>query len=132
MTFAVAGHVIGVVITSSPGPTPSATSARCMAAVPEETASACSAPMYSAKRRSSSAAFGPLVSHPDRIVSATAAISSSPTAGGWNESMVARLADSPGTGRPEAYESGGPPPPPEGLPPALADRLYRPDAIGSP
>ena len=43
MTFAVAGHVIGVVITSSPGPTPSATSARCIAAVPDETASACSA-----------------------------------------------------------------------------------------
>ncbi len=30
ITFAVAGQVIGVVITSSPGPTPSATSARCM------------------------------------------------------------------------------------------------------
>jgi hypothetical protein len=28
ITFAVAGQVIGVVITSSPGPTPSATSAR--------------------------------------------------------------------------------------------------------
>src|SRR5918999_1585066 len=98
MTFAVAGHVIGVVITSSPGPTPSATSARCMAAVPEETASACSAP----------------------------------TAGGWNESMVARLADSSGTGRPEAYESGGRHRPLEGLLPALADRLYRSDAIGSP
>ena len=44
MTFAVAGHVIGVVITSSPGPIPSATSARCMAAVPDETARACFAP----------------------------------------------------------------------------------------
>ena len=44
ITFAVAGHVIGVVITSSPGPTPSATSARCIAAVPDETASACFAP----------------------------------------------------------------------------------------
>ena len=44
MTFAVAGHVIGVVITSSPGPTPSASSERCIAAVPEETASACFAP----------------------------------------------------------------------------------------
>ena len=44
ITFAVAGHVIGVVITSSPGPTPSATRARCIAAVPDETASACFAP----------------------------------------------------------------------------------------
>ena len=43
ITFAVAGHVIGLVITSSPGPTPTASSARCIAAVPEETASTCSA-----------------------------------------------------------------------------------------
>ena len=39
ITFAVAGQVIGVVITSSPGPTPSASSARCIAAVPDATAS---------------------------------------------------------------------------------------------
>ena len=90
ITFAVAGHVIGVVITSSPGPTPSATSARCIAAVPEETASACFAPTYSAKRRSSSAARGPVVSQPERSVSATAAISSSPTAGGWKPRNVSR------------------------------------------
>ena len=87
-TFAVAGQVIGVVITSSPGPIPSATRVRCIAAVPEETASACLAPVYSANRRSSSAAFSPVVSQPERIVRATASISSSPTAGGWNESMV--------------------------------------------
>ncbi len=43
ITFAVAGQVIGVVITSSPGPTPTASSARCSAAVPEVTASTCSA-----------------------------------------------------------------------------------------
>src|SRR6476659_2550274 len=41
-------------------------------------------------RRSSSAALGPVVSQPDRSVSATAAISSSPIAGGWKPSMVAR------------------------------------------
>ena len=41
ITFAVAGQVIDVVITSSPGPTPSATSERCRAAVQEETASTC-------------------------------------------------------------------------------------------
>ena len=39
ITFAVAGHVIGDVITSSPGPMPSARSARCIALVPELTAS---------------------------------------------------------------------------------------------
>ena len=83
ITFAVAGQVIGVVITSSPGPTPTARSARWSAAVPDATASACFAPTYSAKRRSSSAAFGPVVSQPERSVSATAAISSSPIAGGW-------------------------------------------------
>ena len=43
-TFAVAGQVSEVVMTSSPGPTPSATSARCIAAVAEETARTCSAP----------------------------------------------------------------------------------------
>ena len=41
-------------------------------------------------RRSSSAARGPVVSQPERSVSATAAISSSPIAGGWKPSGVAR------------------------------------------
>src|SRR5258707_6988197 len=106
MTFAVAGHVIGVVITSSPGPTPSATSARCIAAVPDATASTCSASSTSAARRSSSADFGPVVSQPDRSVSATASISSSPIAGGWKPSFVVRLGRDLGVdmGRQEAYE----------------------------
>src|SRR5438105_14382126 len=106
-TFAVAGHVIGLVITSSPGPTPSATSERCNAAVPEATARACVAPTYSAKRRSSSAVRGPLVSQPDRSVSATASISSSPIAGGWNERSVLRLDESLCIGRDEAYALRG-------------------------
>ena len=59
ITFAVAGQVIGLVITSSPGPTPSARSARWSAAVPEVTASTCSASRYAAQRSSSSAARGP-------------------------------------------------------------------------
>src|SRR5829696_137475 len=83
ITFAVAGHVTGVVTTSSPGPTPSASSARCIAAVPDATAITWSASRYSAERRSSWADRGPVVSQPDRSVSATAATSSSPTAGGW-------------------------------------------------
>ena len=44
ITFAVAGHVIGLVITSSPGPTPSASSERWSAAVPDESATTCRAP----------------------------------------------------------------------------------------
>ena len=82
ITFAVAGQVIGVVMTSSPGPTPSASSERWSAAVPEATASTCSASRNARIRSSSSAARGPVVSQPERSVSATAAISSSPTAGG--------------------------------------------------
>src|SRR5262245_1483673 len=94
ITLAVAGHVIGEVITSSPGSTPSAISERCSAAVPDASASTCFASRYSAIRRSSSAARGPVVSQPDRSVSATAAISSSPTAGGWKPSIVSRLDES--------------------------------------
>jgi hypothetical protein len=82
ITFAVAGQVIGVVITSSPGPISSATSARWSAAVPDATASTCFASRYSAIRSSSEAARGPVVSQPERSVSATASISSSPIAGG--------------------------------------------------
>ena len=41
-------------------------------------------------RSSSSAARGPVVSQPDRSVSTTAAISSSPIAGGWKPSLVLR------------------------------------------
>src|SRR5947207_10667298 len=106
ITFAVAGHVIGVVITSSPGPTPTASSARWSAAVPDATARTCSAWTYSAKRRSSSAARGPVVSQPERRVSATASISSSPIAGGWNPSIVFRLDETFCTDL-EAYETRG-------------------------
>ena len=45
-TSAVAVKVNGVVMTSSPGPMPSAHSARCSAPVQCETASACFAPTY--------------------------------------------------------------------------------------
>src|SRR3954454_12054922 len=94
MTFAVAGQVIGVVITSSPGPTPSATSDRWSAAVPEASASTCSASRKSFMRSSNKAALGPLVSQPERSVSVTAAISSSPIAGGWKPSIVSLLDES--------------------------------------
>src|SRR4051812_23402595 len=112
MTFAVAGHVIGVVITSSPGPTPSASSARCIAAVPEATAITCSDSRYAALRRSSSSVRGPVVSQPERSVSATAAISSSPTAGGWKPSgrsrrLSIRLRDFAGLRDVEADQARG-------------------------
>src|SRR5437870_9826234 len=107
ITFAVAGQVIGVVITSSPGPTPTLRSARWRAAVPEATARTCSAPTYSAKRRSSSAALGPVVSQPERSVSATASISSSPIAGGWNPSILALFSDETSCTDLEAYETSG-------------------------
>jgi hypothetical protein len=46
--------------------------------------------VYSANRRSSSSARGPVVSQPERIASVTAATSSSPTAGGWKDRNVLR------------------------------------------
>ena len=55
------------------------------------------------KRSSSSAARGPLVSHPLRRVSVTASISSCPMAGGWKERKVLRFDESFCMGRLEAY-----------------------------
>src|SRR5215218_7187442 len=126
MTFAVAGHVIVLVITSSPGPTPRASSERWSAAVPEATASTCSAPTYSANRCSSSAVLGPVVSQPERSVSETAAISSSPIAGGWKPSMVVRLSDESSCATDlKAYERGGAIRPLQGLVTAVADGEHR-------
>src|SRR2546421_7366964 len=133
ITFAVAGQVIGVVITSSPGPTPSATRVRCIAAVQDVTAITRSTSRYSAARRSSSAALGPVVSQPERIVSATASISSSPTAGGWNERKVPRaglvLDESSGIDGVEAYALGGARSPLERLLARVADREHRARAV---
>src|SRR4051794_26660825 len=108
ITFAVDGQVIDVVITSSPGPTPSATSERCSAAVHDETASTCSASRYSRMRASSSAVRGPVVSQPERKVSATASTSSSVIAGGWKERKSVRLVEeSSGIRGEKAYAVGG-------------------------
>src|SRR5581483_6588355 len=132
ITLAVAGHVIGVVITSSPGPIPIATSARCIAAVPDETAIACVAPAYSANRSSSSAARGPVVSQPERIASATAATSSSPTAGGWKPRKLLRRYDSfGGIGSDEAYAVGCPLSALDGLVARPAHRQHRADPVGA-
>src|SRR6516164_7452151 len=52
-------------MTSSPGPTPAATSARCRAVVQEETATACAAPIDEANAASNSATRGPWATHPE-------------------------------------------------------------------
>src|SRR5205085_5931978 len=135
ITFAVAGQVIGLVITSSPGPTPSASSARWSAAVPDESATTCRAPRYAAKRSSSSAVRGPVVSQPERSVSATASTSSSPIAGGWKPRKVARrraglvLGGSFRIGDLEAYEVGRTASPRERVLAALADGEHGAGAI---
>src|SRR4051794_1468668 len=107
ITFAVAGQVSDVVITSSPGPTPRATSERWSAAVHDETASTCFASRYSRMRASSSAVRGPVVSQPDRRVAATASISASEIAGGWNERNSDRFAETSGICGDEAYAVRG-------------------------
>ena len=81
IALTVEAKVIGVVITSSPGPTPSAISAQCSPAVAEFTESACGAPKYSANSRSKRSVFGPIASQPLRMESATSAIASSPMLG---------------------------------------------------
>ena len=64
-TLAVAGKVYAGTMTSSPSPIPSASTARWSAAVPFETATACSTPHASATSSSNSCTFGPIVSAPD-------------------------------------------------------------------
>src|SRR5947199_739977 len=54
-------------------------------------------------RTSSSAVRGPVVSQPERRVSATASISSSVIAGGWNERNSDRFAETSGICGDEAY-----------------------------
>src|SRR5256885_1023802 len=55
------------VMTSSPAPTPRATSATCSAVVQLDTAHACPVPIASANSRSNAATSGPCVTHPDRM-----------------------------------------------------------------
>src|SRR6202171_3295023 len=90
MTWTLEQNVMVVVITESPGPTPSAARATCIAAVPELTASAAGAPTISAKDRSKDCTLGPVVIQPDRRVSTTSLISSSPIDGGENGREVLR------------------------------------------
>src|SRR3954462_11867035 len=58
-------------------------------------------------RTSSSAVRGPVVSQPERRVSATASISASEIAGGWNERNSDRFAETSGICGDEAYAVRG-------------------------
>src|SRR3954453_19838845 len=81
MLFAVAIYEWLTVITSSPGRTPTASSARWRAVVPLETAHACVAPTNSANSRSKAATSGPCVTQPDKIALPAAETSCSPRCG---------------------------------------------------
>src|SRR5947209_6510473 len=82
ITFTDAVKVSGVVITSSPGPTPSVARAVCSPAVHEFSASAPGASRYAANSVSKRWVFGPVVIQSERSVSTTSWISSSPMTGG--------------------------------------------------
>src|SRR5208282_5028407 len=77
MQLAVAQKVMGVVIASSPGPSPAAKAAPCNAAVPELKLTACLAPIQAANRSSNSPTFGPVVSQSVFRTSTTAWTSAS-------------------------------------------------------
>ena len=71
----------GDVITSSPSETPTARSARCNAAVPDETADANGAPTRAANACSNAGTRGPSERCRERSTSSTACSSSSPMTG---------------------------------------------------
>src|SRR5262249_58945145 len=87
--------VIGVLITLSPGPSPSAATAMCSAAVQEFSASAAGASTAAANSLSNCFVFGPVVIQSERRVSTTSAISSSPMLGGEKERNVFRMGSLP-------------------------------------
>src|SRR5262245_5064618 len=78
-------------MTSSPGPTPSASRATCSPAVADDTGTANLPPTYSAKALLNFSTFGPVVIQPERRVSTTSAISSSPSAGRAKGRNVLRI-----------------------------------------
>src|SRR6185436_9369945 len=83
-TSPVAVKVYVGMTTSSPALTPTASRARCSAAVAELTARAWRARRAFAKSCWNCRTLGPVVNHPDRSVSATSATSSSLMDGRWN------------------------------------------------
>src|SRR5262249_34631639 len=81
MALAVAMKEWLTVITSSPSPTPAASSARCSAVVQVDTAHAGLAPAGLANSVSNAATSGPWADQPDGMTRAAAADSASPTSG---------------------------------------------------
>jgi hypothetical protein len=77
ITLAVATQVSGVLITSSPGPTPARRSATSSVAVPELKARTGRPPQIAESAASKACTFGPLVIQPERSTSQTAAMVSS-------------------------------------------------------
>src|SRR5690349_15116382 len=82
-------------------------------------------------RASSSAVRGPVVSQPERNVAATASISASVIAGGWNERNSDRFAETSGIGGDEAYAVRGSVRPRECLLARVAGREDRAGAVGA-
>src|SRR6185503_20782214 len=82
-------------------------------------------------RASSSAVRGPVVSQPERSVAATASISASVIAGGWNERNSDRFAETSGICGHEAYAVRGGVRPREGLGAGIADGEERAGAVGA-
>src|SRR5690606_24795697 len=82
-TSAVAVKVYDGTMTSSPGPTPNASNAKCKPEVAELTAIVWISlpPKKSAKSASNFLVLGPVVTQPERRASTTSAISSSPISG---------------------------------------------------
>src|SRR3954454_292874 len=83
-------------------------------------------------RASRSAVRGPVVSQPERRVSATASISRSSSAGGWNERNDCLLDESSGIRGEEAYALRGRVRPRDGLLARVAGREDGPRAVGPP
>src|SRR5437588_1431783 len=82
-------------------------------------------------RASSSAVRGPVVSQPERSVAATASISASEIAGGWNERNSDRFAETSGICGDEAYAVRGGIRPRERLVAGAAGGEERPGAVGA-
>src|SRR5215831_19089425 len=99
ITLAVAGKVMGEVMTSSPGPMPRATRPRCMAAVQEVTPRARRASRKRANSCSKRWVLGPVVSQPERRVSTTSASSSGPMLGRWKGRKLGRTGAPPSMAR---------------------------------
>src|SRR5205809_727456 len=84
MVATVAMNVFAAVMTSSPDPTPSASSVSASAAVPDDTPTAPATPQYLANQRSKASVSSPPMKALRRITPAIAASSSGATASYWD------------------------------------------------